>query len=79
MRKLKDIWDAIDDKRPKDKKIIAWKQSYEGVKAAIEYIGFKLVTTKEEFDELPIPINKVGHKGYLYRKIIVTLTFLFLR
>ena len=79
MRKLSEIWNSIDEKRPQDIKIIAWKQSYEGVKAAIDYIGYVMVTTKEEFDSISIPINKVGHKGYLYRKIIVTLTFLFLR
>ena len=72
MRKLSEIWNSIDEKRPQDIKIIAWKQSYEGVKAAIEYIGYVMVTTKEEFDSISIPINKVGHKSYGSRKIIVT-------
>ena len=72
MRKISDVWNAIDNQRPKDIKIIAWKQSYEAVKAAIEYIGYELVTTKEEFEAIPIPKGKLGKKIYANRKIIVT-------
>ncbi len=71
LRKLSDIWDAIDTQRPKDIKIIEWKQSYLAVKAAIEYIGLLMVTTEDEFNKIPIPIDNLGCKHYLYRKIIV--------
>ena len=48
-RKLSEIWIAIDDLRPNNIKKLDWKRSYDGIKTAIEYIGYKIITTKEEF------------------------------
>jgi len=39
---------------------------------AIEYIGLKLVTTKEELDKMEIPVSRSGKKAYGYRKIDVS-------
>ena len=73
IRKNSDIWKAIDDKRIlAKKKEYEWKQSFEGIKAAIEYIGLKLVTTKEELDTMEIPVPRSGKKAYGYRKIDVS-------
>ena len=74
LRKLSDIWKEIDDKRIESKmKEFAWKQSYEGIKAAIEYIGLKLETTKNELDTMEIPVNnRDGKKRYNQRNIKVS-------
>jgi len=72
-RKNSDIWKAIDDKRILAKmKEIEWKQSFEGIKAAIEYIGLIMITTNEEFDAMEIPTCRNGCKNYGYRKIDVS-------
>lgn len=72
-RKLSDIWKAIDDKRLEVKMgKHEWKQSFEGVKAAIEYIGLKMITTKEELDELEVPLDRNGIKKYGYRIIEIS-------
>ena len=71
--KISDIWKAIDDKRIfLEMKEYEWKQSFEGVKTAIEYIGLKMVTTKEELDKMEIPVPRSGKKAYGYRKIDVS-------
>jgi hypothetical protein len=70
MRKLSDIWNAIDDQRKMN--VIAWKRSYEGIKTAIEYIGLTMITTKEELDKMEIPVSRSGKKAYGYRKIDVS-------
>jgi len=74
IRKLSDIWKAVDDQRIESKKKEkVWKQSYEGVKAAIEYIGLELETTKDEFNRLDIPINnRNGKRNYIQRIIKVS-------
>ena len=69
--KISEIWNAIDDKRHPTIKIIDWKRSYVAINEAIEYIELKIVTTKEEFDAIPIPKDKNGNKKYMCRKIIV--------
>jgi len=72
-RKISDIWKAIDDQRILSKSgKYEWIRSYEGIKIAIEYIGFKMITTKDEFDEIEIPIDKNGKKNYGWRKINVS-------
>ena len=71
-RKESEIWNAIDDQRPKDIQQLCWKRSYLGIKAALEHIGLTIATTKDEFDAIPIPKDKSGHKNYSNRKIIVT-------
>jgi hypothetical protein len=72
LRKLSEIWQAIDNQRPKDVILYYWKQSYEGIKTVIEYIGYVMITTKEEFDAIPIPKDKSGIKNHSQRKIIVS-------
>jgi hypothetical protein len=73
LRKVSDIWKAIDDQR-----LLAkmgkneWRQSFKGVKAAIEYIGLKIVTTKEELDTMEIPMDKKRIKKYGHRNIKVS-------
>jgi len=72
-RKSSDIWKAIDDKRL-DVKMgkNEWKQSFEGVKFAIEYIGLKMITTKEELNLIEIPVERNGVHHYGWRIIEVS-------
>ena len=73
LRKISDIWKAIDDQRilsKMDKR--EWKQSFEGTKTAIEYIGLKMITTKKELDEMEVPIDRMNVKRYMGRKINVS-------
>ena len=53
-------------------KTTEWKRSYNGIKAVMNYIGLKLITTPEELDLMEIPINKNNRKGYSNRKVIVS-------
>lgn len=73
-RRLNDIWKAIDHLRIAEKmKSREWKQSYAGVKAALEHVGLVMATTKHEFAALPIPLdNKTNKKQYMNRKICVS-------
>lgn len=71
LRKKNDVWDAIDDQRPANIKLLAWHQSYEGVYAALVYLGYEVVTTKDKFDAMEIPKDKKGYNNYMGRKIIV--------
>ena len=76
-RKSSDIWKAIDDKRLEVKMgKNEWKQSFEGVKSAIEYIGLKMITTKEELDEMEVPVeiptNRNVRQQYGWRIIEVS-------
>lgn len=75
LRKISDVWKAVYEKRTNiEIKEIEWKQSYEGVRAAIEYVGLTLITTKEELDAMEIPVDKNRHnyKKYNDRKIKVS-------
>ena len=73
LRKINDIWKAVDDKfKTLEINKLKWKQSYEGVKSAIEYIGLTMITTKEEFYILEIPMDKKGKKHYGSRTIEVS-------
>jgi len=38
----------------------------------MEYIGYILVTNKDEFDSMQIPLDKLGQKKFQNRKIVVT-------
>ena len=75
LRRKSDVWKGVDDERPSTLGQKAWRQSYEGVKAAIMSLGLQMVTSKEEFDQLEIPLEKRkdGHTGkqYMYRKVVV--------
>jgi len=80
LRKIGDVWKAIDDQRKITKIVkLDWQQSFEGVKAAIEYIGLIMVTTKEEFNLLEIPKDKKGKKNYGFRKIKVSKIILLVK
>lgn len=73
LRKVSDIWKTIDDKRILSKMNKQdWRRSFEGVKTAIESIGLIMITTKEEFDKLEIPISRDYWKRYNQRKIEVS-------
>ena len=74
-RNAKDIWNAVDYKRPKQIKRFFWKRTYEGIHAALLYIGLTLVNTKEEFEKIPVPTvtdkNGTITKKYTQRKVVV--------
>jgi hypothetical protein len=71
-RKISDIWKAVDDQREAyNMKEIVWRQSYEGLKAAIEYIGLQLITKKKDLDAMEIPLSTKKVKKYGYRNIEV--------
>jgi len=73
LRKIGDIWKAIDDHRINLKMgKNEWRQSFEGVKLALNYVGLELITTKEELDMMEVPVDKKNKKNYAYRKILVS-------
>ena len=73
IRKPGDIWNIIDNQRLQYKmNKNEWKQSYIGVKTVLNHIGLELITTKEEFEKLDIPIDRNNFKKYTHRKIIVS-------
>lgn len=75
VRTAQEVWDAIEHLRRKSgKKIRAWKKSYEGVKAAVEYCGYKLHMTKKEFKAVKAPRHSGHGNGpdNSRRKIIVS-------
>jgi hypothetical protein len=70
-RKVQTVWGAIEHQRPSQISIWTWKRSYEGIVAALMYLGFTVVTTKQEFNDLPIPQTSSGTLEYMRRKIKV--------
>ena len=72
-RKISDVWKAIDDQRMKAKIDKSdWQRSYEGINAAIKYIGLSMITTKNDLDKMDVPITKNGGKCYCWRYIEVS-------
>lgn len=67
-----DVWIAVDKLRPGGINRREWKQSYVGVSAAIEHIGYAMVMNNEQFNALEIPKNKAGRQCWSERKIIVS-------
>jgi hypothetical protein len=72
IRKVSDVWNGVDHKRPKELGIIEWKQSYQGVYTALSSIDLILVTTPDEFKSLEIPVRNNGRKSLNNRKVIVS-------
>ena len=73
IRNVSDIWEAIDSQRiAADVPINLWKRSYEGVRAALRHISYILVTTRDEFDKLEIPVQRKTWKNYSFRNVIVS-------
>lgn len=73
-RKLQDTWSAIDHMRiSAGLKSREWKQSYNGVKAALAHVGLTMVTTEDEFANLTIPVKKgTAAKQYMDREVRVS-------
>lgn len=72
-RKVSEIWKKVDGQRAADIKPVAWKQSYDGIKAALECLELQLVTTREEFSALPIPLNPTSGKyAFMKRQVVVS-------
>ena len=71
-RKMADVWRAVTEQRPTDVPEIDWKRSFDGVKAALKHVGFELVTTRDSFQNISIPLIKENCKNYSARKVIVT-------
>ena len=71
MRSIKEVWDAVDNKRPKRMLKTDWKQSYHGVKTVMFSINYEMAITRDEFDNLEIP-SDAKQKYYLKRKIRVS-------
>ena len=72
LRKVNDIWNSIDDQRDAKMDTKEWRRSYEGVKAALLYVGLVLVTTKDELDTMEVPEYKDTFKRYNERNVIVS-------
>lgn len=72
MRKISDVWTAIDDQRPADMPERQWRRSFDGVKAGLKHVGFELVTTSQKFQDLAIPLRSGHGKNYNAREVIVT-------
>lgn len=57
-------------------KLLKWQQSFDGVEAALKHIGLVLVNTKEEFDQLEVPLEAPekgrSKKRLSWRKVTVS-------
>ena len=71
LRKVSDVWAAVASQKPGSVTSVDWKQSYDGTKAALSHVGFELVTTRDEFEAIPIPVRKTGLKNYGQRNVEV--------
>lgn len=71
MGKTADIWKAVDEQRPPTIPQPRWKQSYDGVKAALKHAGFELVTSRESFDNIAVPSHK-NKKHFGWRQVVVS-------
>lgn len=72
-RSVRSVWANVADEQ-KDSGVPEkkWKQSYDGVKAALKSIRLIMVTTREEFEKLKIPKTSDGRLAYLHREITVS-------
>ena len=72
MSKLQDTWNAVESARlSANISWRIWRQSYEGVSAALKNLGLVMVTSKQQFKDLPVPHNGKQY-SYIDRKIIVS-------
>ena len=71
-RTARDIWRNIDEQRPRNIGIRDWKRSYDGVKAALFFVGLVLHMTEKELENIPIPKDKNGVPDYGARAVIVS-------
>ena len=68
LRKMSDVWNTVDPQRiaaNMDKK--EWRQSHQGIQAALSSIGIVLETSKKELDDMEVPSNR-----YLRRRVDVS-------
>ena len=71
-RNASDVWAAIEYMcKDTGMKLIEWKQSFQGINAAIDSIGFKMITTQTELDDMDVPLYN-GWKKYGWRKITIS-------
>lgn len=70
-RILSDVWAAVNTQRPANLNFFEWKQSYNGVSAALAHVGLSIITSQGDFDQLPIPEYK-GARRFMDRTIIVS-------
>ena len=72
-RKINDVWDSVDPQRIAAKmKQIEWRQSHQGIQAALSSIGLVLLTSKKELDEMEVPLGKDGYKYYSHRRVDIS-------
>lgn len=69
---MTEIYASIDHLRPSDMNQTAWKQSFDGVSHAFKSVGLEMITTREEFKNIAIPIDTDGKRNYSLRKVIVS-------
>lgn len=73
MPKISEVWAQVDKYKPDCISILEWHRTYEAIKLAVEYVGYIMITTKEQLDNMEIPKDKSGNKKkYSSRKIIVS-------
>lgn len=70
MGRTEDIWVSIDHLRPDGMGEREFRRTYSATKAAMEFLGYKMKTTVEEFDLTIVPTYE-GYPKYMERKIIV--------
>ena len=68
--KTSEVWKSIAGKCPENVTLSEWQRSYDGISAAIAFCGFDMVTTRLEFESIPIPVFDKRQK-HTFRKIIV--------
>ena len=73
LRKMSEVWDPIDELRiAANMKQIEWRQSHQGIQAALSSIGIVLETSKKELDDMDVPKAANGKQDYSKRCVDVS-------
>ena len=71
LRKIGDVWNVVDEQRGAEIGKLEWRRSYQGIQAALSSIGIVLMTSKEELDNMDVPLGTNG-KDYSKRCVDVS-------
>ena len=73
LRKISEVWNTVDPQRiAANMKPNEWRQSHQGIQAALSSIGLVLLTSKKELDDMEVPLKTNGSKLYIRRRVEVS-------
>ncbi len=70
LRSIAEIWNVIG--KPDDVSKRIYQQSYNGTTAALKFVDLIMITSRQEFDQLVVPVDKHNRKKFYLRKIVVS-------